>query len=406
WPYLTAGASLHLPEDSSRTNPESLRRWLLRQEITISFVPTPLAERLIALSWPARTSLRILLTGGDVLHRFPSRELPFTLVNNYGPTECTVVATSGPVGARTESSSRPTIGLPIANTQIYVLDQNLKRVADGTSGELFIGGAGVGRGYLNHPELTAEKFLPNPFESSRDARMYRTGDLVRVLPDGQVEFLGRVDDQVKIRGHRIEPNEITSVLAENPVIQESVVVARDLQHGEKDLVAYIVPAPEARVRACELKSTLRNRLPDYMVPATFVQLEAMPLTPSGKVDRSALPPVTSANTLRDNEFVAPRTPVEEKVAEILAQLLRLDSIGAEDNFFMLGGHSLLGTQVIIRLRDTFGIELSLRTIFEAPTVAELAAKVETSLIARLEAMTEEEAQRILEPPSGGLLQAI
>ncbi len=406
WPYLVAGASIHLPEDSIRTDPEALRRWLLRQEITISFVPTPLAERLITLSWGPSTSLRILLTGGDVLHRFPSPGLPFTLVNNYGPTECTVVATSGAVGARSEFSSWPTIGLPIANTQIYILDENLKRVADGTSGELFIGGAGVGRGYLNHPELTAQKFLPNPFDSRPDARMYRTGDLTRLLPDGQVEFLGRVDDQVKIRGHRIEPNEITSVLAENSAIQKSVVVARDLEHGEKDLVAYIVPTPGARIGACELKSDLRNRLPDYMVPATFVQLEAMPLTPSGKVDRSALPPVTSANTLRDNEFVAPRTPVEEKVAEILAQLLRLDSIGAEDNFFMLGGHSLLGTQMIIRLRDTFGIELSLRTIFEAPTVAELAARVEASLVARLEAMSEEEARRILEAPAEGLLGAI
>jgi len=406
WPYITAGASLHLPEDSVRTDPESLQRWLLRQEITISFAPTPLAERLIALSWPARTSLRILLTGGDVLHRFPSRELPFTLVNNYGPTECTVVATSGPVGARTEPASRPTIGLPIANTQIYILDENFEHVADGASGELFIGGKGVGRGYLNHPELTAEKFLPNPFDSDPDARLYRTGDLARLLPDGQVEFLGRVDDQIKIRGHRIEPNEITSVLAENPVIQQSIVVARELQDGEKSLIGYFVPAPGVRVRASDLKSELRKRLPDYMVPSAFVQLESLPLTPSGKVDRTALPPVTSTNTLTDNTYVAPRTPVEERVAGILAQLLGLESVGAEDNFFMLGGHSLLGTQVIIRLRDIFGIELSLRTIFEAPTVAELAARVEASLIARLEAMSEEEVQRILEPPSGGLLQAI
>src|SRR5712672_1281885 len=198
WPYLTAGASVHLAEESIRTDPESLRRWLLRQEITISFVPTPLAERLITLSWPQSTSLRILLTGGDALHRFPPSELPFTLVNNYGPTECTVVATSGAVGSRTELSSRPTIGLPIASTQIYILDENLERVGDDASGELFISGAGVGRGYLNHPELTAQKFLPNPFDSKPGGRMYRTGDLARRLADGQVEFLGRVDDQIKI----------------------------------------------------------------------------------------------------------------------------------------------------------------------------------------------------------------
>lgn len=406
WPYLTAGASLHLPEDSVRTDPESLRRWLLRQEITISFVPTPMAERLLALSWPSDTTLRILLTGGDVLHRFPPPGLPFALVNNYGPTECTVVATSGAVPVRTKSLGRPTVGLPIANTRIYILNENLERVPDGTPGELFIGGAGVGRGYLNHEELTNQKFLPDPFGSSRGVRMYRSGDLVRLLPDGQVEFLGRVDDQIKIRGHRIEPNEITTVLAENPAVQQSVVLARELQDGEKSLVVYIALVPGARVTAGELKSALRNRLPEYMVPAVFVQVESMPLTSSGKVDRAALPPVTSANTLAENRFVAPRTPVEERVAEILAQLLGLERVGAEDNFFMLGGHSLLGTQLILRLRDTFGIELSLRTIFESPTVAELAARVESSLVVRLEAMSEEELRQMLEVPADGLRGAM
>jgi acyl carrier protein len=317
-----------------------------------------------------------------------------------------VVATSGAVPARTKSSGRPSIGLPITNTRLYILDANLERTADGTPGELFIGGTGVGRGYLNHPELTAQKFLPDLFDSRPGARMYRSGDLVRLLPDGQVEFLGRVDDQIKIRGHRIEPNEITSVLAEIPAIQQSIVVARQLQDGEKSLVGYIALVAGARVTASELKSALRNRLPEYMVPGVFVQLKSMPLTSSGKVDRTALPPVTSANTLAESVFVAPRTPVEETVAEILTQLLGLERVGAEDNFFMLGGHSLLGTQLILRLRDTFGIELSLRTVFEAPTVAELAARVESSLITRLEAMSEEEVQRILEAPADGLLGAI
>lgn len=405
WPYLTAGASVHLPEESVRTDPESLRRWLVWQEITIGFVPTPLTERLIALSWPSSTSLRILLTGGDVLHRFPPPGLPFTLVNNYGPTECTVVATSGVVPARKKPSGRPTIGMPIANTHIYILDENLDRLPSGAPGELFIGGAGVGRGYLNHPELSAQKFLPDLSDSNRGARMYRSGDLVRLLGDGQIEFLGRVDDQIKIRGHRIEPNEITSVLDENPAVQQSVVVARELQDGEKSLVGYIVLVPGANVSAGELKSAVRNRLPEYMVPAVFVQLESLPISPSGKVDRTILPPVTAANALPESVFVAPRTPVEEKVAEILAQLLGLERVGAEDNFFMLGGHSLLGTQLILRVRDTFGIELSLRTIFEAPTAAELAACVESSLIARVEAMSEGEVQRILEGPADRLLGA-
>jgi len=349
----------------------------------------------MALSWPSHTALRILLTGADTLHRFPSPELPFTLVNNYGPTECTVVAASGPVPVETEPFGLPTIGRPIANTQIYILDENLERVPVGSPGELFISGAGLARGYVNHPELTVQKFVPCPFGATPCARMYRTGDLARSLPDGQIAFMGRVDDQVKIRGFRIEPDEITSALSEHPSVLQSVVVARELADGEKSLVAYIVQAPGALASESELKAALRTRLPDYMVPATFVQLDSLPLSPNGKVDRAALPGPTAANTLRDDQFVAPRTPVEERIAGILAPLLGLEQVGINDNFFMLGGHSLLGTQVIARVRDAFGVDLSLRSLFGSPTIAAVAEEVERLLLVRLESMSEEEVERTL-----------
>jgi amino acid adenylation domain-containing protein len=406
WPYLAAGASVYLPDESIRSVPEFLRNWLVTQGITISFAPTPLAERLIALSWPSNTALRILLTGADTLHRFPSPELPFTLVNNYGPTECTVVATSGAVSVEKESVGLPTIGRPIANTRIHILDKNLEPVADGDPGELFISGAGLARGYVNHPELTAQRFLPNPFGATSGARMYRTGDLAHFLPDGQIAFMGRVDDQVKIRGFRIEPDEITSALNEHPSVRQSVVVARELGDGEKSLVAYIVPTPGAQPSESQLKSVLRSRLPDYMVPATFVELNSLPLSSNGKIDRAALPAATAANTMREGSFVAPRTPVEDRIAGILAPLLGLEQVGVEDNFFMLGGHSLLGTQVIARLRDTFGVDLSLRSIFDSPTIAGLAAEVERLLVAQLNEMSEEEAQRALGSRQDGLLEGV
>src|SRR5882724_5881494 len=228
WPYLAAGASVHLVDESTRNSAELLRDWLLAQRITIAFVPTPLAERLLTLSqkWPRTTDLRILLTGGDTLHHYPPAELPFLLVNNYGPTECTVVATSGPVPPNGFRQMLPPIGTGIANTQIYLLDERLQPMPAGEAGEIHIGGAGVARGYHNRPDLTAEKFITNPFSAKSGNRLYRTGDLARLLPDGQLAFLGRVDDQIKIRGYRIEPNEIASVLNREPAIADSLVQAR------------------------------------------------------------------------------------------------------------------------------------------------------------------------------------
>jgi len=395
WPYLAAGASLHLPEDATRLSPERLRDWFVSERITIGFLPTALAERVMTLDWPPQTALRTLLTGAEMLRQFPSDYLPFRVINNYGPTECTVVATSGPVPHDVCTNSRPTIGRPIANTQVYILDEDMQPVPDHAAGEIYVGGAGVARGYLNRPELTQERFVKDPFSKDPCARLYRTGDLARYLTNGEIAYLGRIDEQIKILGHRIEPNEIVSVLDRHPHIQSSLVLAREEPCREKHLVAYVVLNPESQTSAADLRSFLEKELPQYMVPALFVRLEAMPLTQNGKLDRAALPAPNSDNTLRDEEFTPPRTPVEERLAVMLSALLGLDQVSVHDNFFMLGGHSLLGTQLISQLRGAFGIELPLRTLFESPTVEQLSHQIERLVVAQIEAMSEDEVQRLL-----------
>jgi amino acid adenylation domain-containing protein len=395
WPYLTAGASLYLPDDETRVSPELLRDWLVSEKISISFLPTALAEGVMTLAWPKQSALRFLLTGADTLHQYPAAELPFHLVNNYGPTECTVVATSSRVLPGTGMNKLPAIGRPIANTTVYILDENLQQVPPGTSGELYIGGAGVARGYLNRPEITAEKFISDPFSSDSDARLYRTGDQVCQLPDGQLAYLGRIDDQIKILGYRIEPNEIVAVLDRHPLIQSSVVVARGSSCAEKRLAAYIVMRNGKTPAAAELRSFLQNDLPDYMVPSVFVCVPTLPLTPNGKVDRAALPDADMENSLRDEPFTPPRTPIEERLAKILTTLLNLNEVSVDDNFFLLGGHSLLGTQLIAKIRGAFGVELGLRTLFDTPTIAELSTEIERLIVARVESMSEDEVERLL-----------
>ncbi|HET9920658.1 MAG TPA: non-ribosomal peptide synthetase [Ktedonobacteraceae bacterium] len=393
WPYLSAGASVYLPDEETRITPLLLRDWLIQHEITLSFLPTILAEQVMALQWPERVPLRCLLTGADKLQHYPAASLPFTLVNNYGPTEATVVATFGPVYPRERPEGFPSIGRPIANTQVYILDEHLRQVPIGQTGELYIGGTGLAQGYLNRPELTAERFIKHPFEPGK--RLYRTGDLVRYLPDGQIAFVGRADQQIKLRGYRIEPGEIIAALNEHPAVQASVVVAREDIPGERRLVAYIVPTPGVVASVNALRASLASALPDYMIPSVFVQLDALPQTHSGKVDRDALPVPDAANTLSEEHLTAPTTPVEEQLVEIVASLLGLEHVGIDDNFFMLGGHSLLGTQLIARVADTFGVNLPLRHLFESPTVRLLAAEIEQHIVARIAAMSDEEVRQLL-----------
>jgi amino acid adenylation domain-containing protein len=394
WPYLTAGASLHVPADAVRTAPVALRDWLVEREITVSFLPTPLAEEAITLEWPAHSRLRLLLTGGDVLHRRPPVGLPFTLVNNYGPTEGTVVTTSGVV-APGEGPGLPSIGRPIANVRVQVLDEHLRPVPAGESGELCVAGAGLSRGYLRRPELTAERFVTDV----RGERLYRSGDLVRERADGELEFLGRLDEQVKIRGFRIELNEIVAVLDTHPAVTASAVVTREDTEGGKRLVAYWVATRGERPECEELRAHLARQLPDYMVPAVFVELLELPLTANGKLDKEALPAPDETRDQRGSG-TSPRTPLETALGEIVCDLLGLGQVGVEENFFVLGGHSLLGAQLIARIRDRFGVELSLRSLFDHPTVESMAAAVEERLIAEIESLSEDEAERRLAALAG------
>jgi len=399
WPALTVGSALYLPDEKTRLSAEALRDWLIEHQISISFVPTAIAEQLIALPWPAKAALRFLLTGADTLHRYPPAGLPFALVNNYGPTECTVVATSTAIAADRPRDGLPPIGFPIDNFRIHILDEQLREVRKGLPGEVYIGGEGVARGYRNRPDLTAERFILDPF-SSEGGRLYRTGDLGRALANGEIAFLGRIDDQIKIRGHRIELNEINALLNQHPSVQASVVIAREDVPGDKRLVAYTVPVAGAQQDEQGLRELIRQRLPEYMEPSAFVWMESLPLTPNGKIDRAALPRPSVENGSRSGEFIAPRTPVEEALAGIITEVLKLPRVSVDDDFFHLGAHSLLGAQVIARVRGVFGTELKLLDVFDAPTVAELSIKIEQALTLQLNAMSEAEVDAALASLNG------
>ncbi len=382
WPHLAAGAALHLASEETVSDPLLLRDWLVEHKVTISFVPTPLAEHLLRLPWPSATSLRTMLTGGDTLRVYPPPGLPFSLINNYGPTECTVVATSGLVNSRDSSHRLPPIGSAIFNTQVSVLDESGSNLPPGTPGELHIAGPGLARGYRNRPQLTATRFISDPNNSGE--RLFKTGDRGKALPDGRIIFLGRIDEQVKVRGFRVEPNEIAATLNRHPDVQQSVVVAREVAPGDIRLIAYFVAVPDGEPALNELRDFLIARLPDYMMPAMFIKLERLLLTPNGKVDRNSLPEPNEANMLRERVPTGPRTEMEQLVADILGHLLKVERIDVEEDFFSLGGHSLLGAQLVARLRDRFHIEVPLRLVFEAPSVANLSSAIERLCQAREE----------------------
>jgi acyl-CoA synthetase (AMP-forming)/AMP-acid ligase II/acyl carrier protein len=394
FPYLTTGATVHLAAEEIRASAEALRRWLIDESISIAFVPAPLAEAMVTTDWPAQTRLHTLLTGGDTLHVRPKPGLPFKVVNNYGPTECTVVATSGIVEPREGSSGLPTIGRPISGARIEIRDSAGEPLAHDEIGEIYIAGANVGRGYRNRSSLTANKFVALVDSGESIGRFYRTGDLGCWTANGEIAFHGRCDDQLKLRGHRVEPDEISAVLSRHPLVAQSAVVAEG-EGVDKRLLAYIVPAAQTAPRADELREFLAASLPHYMLPAGFVRVASLPLTANGKLDKSALPAPTTANTLSVSLYRAPSSVVESRVAAIVEELLGIRGVGIDDNFFLLGGHSLLGTQLVLRLRGAFGAEMTLRDLFEAQTIENLAARVEEIVVDMVVSMSEEELQEHL-----------
>ncbi|MFP5262672.1 MAG: non-ribosomal peptide synthetase, partial [Blastocatellia bacterium] len=372
WPYLAAGASLHIPDAETRARPSELARWVAREGVTVCFLPTPLVEMVLDEPCLRGARLRLMVTGGDKLNQAEREGQGFALVNHYGPSENTVVATCARAVAMTGRQAAPTIGRPIANVQVYLLDGRLNPVPIGVTGELYIGGEGLARGYLNRPDTTAEKFIPNPFADSPGARLYRSGDLARYLADGNLEFVGRSDYQVKIRGFRIELGEIEFVLNAHAAVSEAVVVLREDAPGHKRLVAYAVPKPGRALTAGELRALLRESLPDYMVPSAFVILDALPLTANGKVDRDGLPAPDTSHPDPGKGFVAPAGELERAIAAIWQDTLRVGRVGRYDNFFDLGGHSLLMVEVHSRLREVMNRDLSIVELFKFPTVSSLA----------------------------------
>jgi len=370
---LLSGARVQMIDKETLLSTEKLIDFIEKKRVTTATIP----PSLLTLLPEDRLKLETVISVGDactweLANRFADR---VRFVNGYGPTEGTIGAIWGEVDARHRANTTTVpIGRPNANTRIYILDEDLHFVPIGVPGEIHIGGVGVSRGYLNRPDLTAEKFIADPFSDEPGARMYKTGDLARWLPDGQIEFIGRVDFQVKIRGFRIELGEIEAQILQHPAVKDAVVVARGQKAGEKALVAYLLPNEGREIDPQELRDFLKGRLPDYMVPSAFVQMEKFPLTPNGKVNRKALPDPDQKDMVTE-KYVAPRTPEEELLVSIWEDILQSEHIGIEHNFFDLGGHSLLATQLVSRVRDAFDVELPLKDVFAAPTIRQLAQRI-------------------------------
>jgi amino acid adenylation domain-containing protein/thioester reductase-like protein len=386
---FAAGGTLVLVSDALRRDALKLLRFLEQAAIERLFLPFIALQYLAEAAVTAGitpTHLREVITAGEQLritsaiaHWFTQLN-HCTLHNQYGPSESHVVTAFTLTGSPQEWALLPPIGKAIANTQIYLLDEQLQPVPVGDSGELYLGGVCLARGYLNRPDLTEERFIPNPFSAQTGDRLYKTGDLARSLPDGMIEYLGRADQQVKIRGYRIEPGEIESILENHPAVRESVVIAREDVPGDKCLVAYAVFNPADAVDHApapnELRQFLRGQLPEYMVPSAVVLLDEFPLTPSGKVDRRSLP--TPDRNVTSEQLTAPQSPTETELAAIWADVLGIQQIGVDHSFIELGGHSLLAAQIVYRIRDAFQVELPLSSLFETPTIKELAIVLEKS----------------------------
>ena len=391
WGALLHGGKLVIVPQEITRSPQEFAALLLRHQVTV-LNQTPSAFRqlipvLIGDNGHDPLSLRYVIFGGEALDpqslnpwfdRFG--EDPPKLINMYGITETTVHVTYRPITrADAASGAGNVIGKPIPDLRVYLLDRHHSLVPIGVAGEICVGGAGVAKGYLGRKALTAERFVTDPFSEDLQAKLYRSGDLARWLPNGELEYLGRIDNQVKIRGFRIELGEIEAVLAQHPSIQQAVVLAREDSPGDKRLIAYVVTADGSAISVHDLRSYLQLKLPDYMVPSAFVFLDSLPLTPNGKLDRKALPAPDHSRSNSDQSYSAPRTPVEELLAGIWAEVLKLDEVGIHDNFFELGGHSLLATQFVARINTAFQIDFPLRRLFETPTIAGLADSVQASM---------------------------
>ncbi|MFN6474778.1 non-ribosomal peptide synthetase [Nostoc sp. DedQUE07] len=356
---------------------EELGQIIQQYQVTTLWLTAGLFHLIVDEKIDALKSLRQLLAGGDVLsvphvQKFLQTVENCQLINGYGPTENTTFTCCHPITAPLQPDVSIPIGRPIANTQVYILDKNLQLVSIGEAGELYIGGDGLARGYLNRPDLTAEKFISHSFDNNLATRLYKTGDLARYLPDGNIEFLGRIDNQVKIRGFRIELGEIEREIAQHPDVREIVVLARQDEASEKQLTAYIVPHYNSGYTHNKLRGFLQQRLPNYMVPSAFVMLESLPLTANGKVDRHKLPASSRERPQLEQAYIAPQSDLERLLAGILSELLKIDRVGIDDNFFDLGATSISILQVAARIKQELGIELPAVKLFQYSTIGSLA----------------------------------
>ncbi|MCK4257761.1 MAG: amino acid adenylation domain-containing protein [Halanaerobiales bacterium] len=377
WSTLSVGAELYIVDDETRKDPFKLMNWLAAKEITKTFLPTPLAETLLSQDWSRNISLKSMRIAGDKLHFSPKEELPFIIYNLYGPTEATIWSTYFELSSK-DIDEAPPIGRPIENVQIYILDEDMKPCSIGVKGEIYIGGKGVARGYLNKPDLTNDKFVENLFVEDKGARLYKTGDLGYYLPDQNIVFVGRKDYQVKIRGYRIELEEIETVLNQHPVIKNSVVLAKEKNTGEKFLIGYIVLIDDKSLEKEEIINWLKNKLPDYMIPAHFMIIDHLLLTSNGKIDRKALPNLDEEVIGNERKFTLPRNKIEEKLASIWSNVLGINQVGIFDTFFELGGNSITAIQLISRIRKNFTIELPVKLLFKLSTIAKLAEYIDNN----------------------------